>query len=357
MTMINVTYMFLHLLSLGHAWVASNFLMTGPKAFLTYATSVQMGTQRGVEECKHQFAWDRWNCPDSATQLKGLKRATRETSFVHAISSAGVMYTLTRNCSLGDLDNCGCDVSKNGKVGGRGWLWGGCSDNVNFGERISKQYVDAQETGQDSRAAVNLHNNAAGRLLSYALIERAVKATMRRSCRCHGMSESCSVQTCWTQLSDFREIGNYLKIKYNQAKKLDVDQKRMRAGNSADNRGVILDAFGSIAQTELIYLEDSPDFCAKNLSSGLYGTEGRECVQHREDSSQREQRSCRRLCQECGLRVKEMRSEIVSSCNCKFHWCCAVNCDDCSEVMVKHVCARREDDDGHSFKRKHHGPK
>lgn len=46
-------------------------------------------------------------------------------------------------------------------------MWGGCSDNVDFGERISKQYVDAQETGQDSRAAVNLHNNAAGRLVSY----------------------------------------------------------------------------------------------------------------------------------------------------------------------------------------------
>ena len=52
-------------------------------------------------------------------------------------------------------------------AGGRGWLWGGCSDNVDFGEKISKQYVDAQETGQDSRAAVNLHNNEAGRLVSY----------------------------------------------------------------------------------------------------------------------------------------------------------------------------------------------
>lgn len=51
-------------------------------------------------------------------------------------------------------------------AGGRGWLWGGCSDNIDFGEKISKQYVDAQETGQDSRAAVNLHNNEAGRLVS-----------------------------------------------------------------------------------------------------------------------------------------------------------------------------------------------
>lgn len=43
--------------------------------------------------------------------------ATSETSFVHAISAAGVMYTLTRNCSLGDLDNCGCDGSRNGQIG------------------------------------------------------------------------------------------------------------------------------------------------------------------------------------------------------------------------------------------------
>lgn len=47
--------------------------------------------------------------------------------------------------------------------GGHGWLWGGCSDNVGFGEAISKQFVDALETGQDARAAMNLHNNEAGR--------------------------------------------------------------------------------------------------------------------------------------------------------------------------------------------------
>ncbi|KAM6923478.1 protein Wnt-8a-like [Xenentodon cancila] len=329
--------------------VDSNFLMTGPRAHLTYARSVQMGTRSGIEECKHQFAWDRWNCPDSATQLKGLRLATRETSFVHAISAAGVMYTLTRNCSLGDLENCGCDVPNNGKTGGRGWLWGGCSDNVDFGEKISKLYVDSQETGQDSRAAVNLHNNAAGR--------QAVRATMKRVCRCHGMSESCSVQTCWTQLSAFREIGNYLKIKYSQAQKLDIDKKRMRAGNSADNRAAILDAFGNIAHTELIYLEDSPDYCRRNTSLGLHGTEGRECLQPGEGLGQWERRSCRRLCHECSLKVEERRTEVVSSCNCKFHWCCKVNCENCSQVIVKHMCAKRDGGDGHGVRRKNRGPK
>lgn len=54
-------------------------------------------------------------------------------------------------------------------VGGQGWLWGGCSDNVGFGEAISKQFVDALETGQDARAAMNLHNNEAGRKVSPSL--------------------------------------------------------------------------------------------------------------------------------------------------------------------------------------------
>lgn len=44
------------------------------QAHLTYARSVEMGVQNGLEECKHQFAWDKWNCPDTSTQLRGLRR-------------------------------------------------------------------------------------------------------------------------------------------------------------------------------------------------------------------------------------------------------------------------------------------
>lgn len=39
---------------------------------------------------------------------------------------------------------------------------------MGFGEAISKQFVDALETGQDARAAMNLHNNEAGRKVSSA---------------------------------------------------------------------------------------------------------------------------------------------------------------------------------------------
>nr|XP_033783371.1 protein Wnt-8a isoform X2 [Geotrypetes seraphini] len=253
---------------------------------------------------------------------------------MHAVSSAGVMHTLTRNCSMGDFDNCGCDDSRNGRVGGRGWVWGGCSDNVEFGERISKLFVDALETGHDARALMNLHNNEAGRL--------AVKATMKRTCKCHGVSGSCNIQTCWLQLAEFREIGNYLKIKHDQAQKLEMEKRRMRAGNSADNRGAIAETFTSVAATELIFLEDSPDYCVKNVSLGIQGTEGRECLQSGKNLSQWEKRSCKRLCTECGLKVEEKRIEIVSNCNCRFQWCCKVKCEQCKQVVTKYCCAKRE---------------
>lgn len=37
---------------------------------------------------------------------------------------------------------------------------------MEFGERISKLFVDALETGHDTRALINLHNNEVGRLVS-----------------------------------------------------------------------------------------------------------------------------------------------------------------------------------------------
>ncbi|EGW06698.1 protein Wnt-8a isoform X1 [Cricetulus griseus] len=146
----------------------NNFLVTGPKAYLTYTTSVALGTQTGMEECKFQFAWGGWNCPEHAFQFSTHNRvggATRESSFIHAIRSAGVVYIITKNCSMGDFENCGCDGSKNGKAGGHGWIWGGCSDNIEFGEQISRVFVDSLERGKDARALVNLHNSRAGRLV------------------------------------------------------------------------------------------------------------------------------------------------------------------------------------------------
>ncbi len=45
---------------------------------------------------------------------------------------------------------------------------------------------------------------------------------MRRLCKCHGVSGSCATQTCWRQISDFREVGNHLKKMYRQALRINL---------------------------------------------------------------------------------------------------------------------------------------
>lgn len=40
-----------------------------------------------------------------------LKDGTREAAFVHAISAAGVAHRITKDCTRGLIEKCGCDMS------------------------------------------------------------------------------------------------------------------------------------------------------------------------------------------------------------------------------------------------------
>jgi hypothetical protein len=96
---------------------------------------------------------------------RGVRRqTTRETAFVHAIMSAGITHTLTKNCSSGDFPDCVCDNRLTRRQ--LGWEWGGCSDNFHFGSQVAKQFLDTVESGADSKSLANLHNNEAGRIVS-----------------------------------------------------------------------------------------------------------------------------------------------------------------------------------------------
>merc|ERR1719361_2904397 len=112
-----------------------------------------------------------------------VSSGTRESAFVHAISSAGVAHALTRACSSGKLENCGCDRSLRG-ISPEGFQWSGCSDNVDFGITFSRNFVDARDRRKSrknpnkAQPFMNLHNNEAGR----KLLERNMKV----DCKCHG---------------------------------------------------------------------------------------------------------------------------------------------------------------------------
>ena len=43
---------------------------------------------------------------------------------------------------------------------------------------------------------------------------QVLSSLMKMKCRCHGVSGSCGVKTCWRAIPSFREVGDQLKAKY-----------------------------------------------------------------------------------------------------------------------------------------------
>ena len=77
------------------------------------------------------------------------------------------MYAVTRACAKGELLKCGCDrrVRRRHPTDGT-FEWGGCSDNIRYGARFSKEFVDSNELKYSAAGLMNLWNNGAGRKVS-----------------------------------------------------------------------------------------------------------------------------------------------------------------------------------------------
>ncbi len=73
------------------------------------------------------------------------------------------MHAVTKACAKGDLRICGCDQSIRSRETKGQFLWGGCSHNVKFGEKFSREFVDSKESGTIEDGMMNLWNNGAGR--------------------------------------------------------------------------------------------------------------------------------------------------------------------------------------------------
>ena len=88
---------------------------------------------------------------------------------------------------------------------------------------------------------------------------------------------------------------------------------------------------------DLVFLEDSPDYCVPNSNTGSLGTTGRVCNRTIPGHG-----SCGVLC--CGRGFNTIQIEEEYKCACKFHWCCSVKCKTCRRTVDKHMCKSPEDD-------------
>lgn len=212
------------------------------------------------------------------------------------------------------------------------WKWGGCSHNMDFGVQFSELFLDSREKAGDIQSKINLHNNNAGR--------KAVSNNMQIRCKCHGMSGSCQLKTCWKSAPDFRIVGKVLKQNFRRA--VLVDQSNMgngqplvilkkRPNKRAHSKNVrpprrTSDDSGfkkeRKLQSTLFYYQRSPNFCDKDISSDIPGTVGRKCNRTSNSND-----GCAAMC--CGRGYNLVREKRIERCYCKFHWCCYVECQDC----------------------------
>ncbi|CAH1365022.1 protein Wnt-5b-like [Tenebrio molitor] len=294
--------------------------------YMDHMNAVAIGARQALSECKHQFQNRRWNCSilnDVNVFGPVITIASRESAFAHALASAGVSYAVSRACRDGQLSSCGCSRMGRPKDLRKDWVWGGCGDNLEYGYKFTQNFVDVREkerkfkrgSKEQGRNLMNLHNNEAGR--------RAVIKRSKVTCKCHGVSGSCSLITCWQQLATFREIGNFLRDKYDGATEVRVNRRgRLQL---RDTRFRLPTAY------DLVYMEDSPNYCVRDERLGSLGTQSRVCNRTSQDLD-----GCNLLC--CGRGYNTLKSTIKERCHCKFKWCCQVECKTCVRSVDVHTC-------------------
>lgn len=91
-----------------------------------------------------------------------------------------------------------------------------------------------------------------------------VMSSVKTHCKCHGMSGSCNVKTCWRGLPNkFLEVGIKLLKLYNKTSvKLEIIQ-------------IIQSGLPKHSDNSLVYITDSSDYCDYDPRIGSFGTVGR----------------------------------------------------------------------------------
>uniref|UniRef100_A0A915DAI4 Protein Wnt n=1 Tax=Ditylenchus dipsaci TaxID=166011 RepID=A0A915DAI4_9BILA len=251
------------------------------------------GLLDAMELCREEMRFQVWDCSQPGTVLNTptlLRFGTRESAYLWLCQQL-VWHGEWRK-----------PVLKVGKAGGQAssgdWEWSGCSYGVQYGVITSRKLLTRTGNGKSQLKKLEKHNLKTGRL--------AVKKTLISSCKCHGVSGSCQQRTCWKKTSDMGSIAKHLTEKYRRARHL-------------------LSDFQKLKSSDLVFTESSPDSCSQ-LQYEVHQKRSlpRICNWRNETHSDG---SCNNLC--CGQGYTVSHEVVSYKCDCKFIWCCKLECNDC----------------------------
>ena len=154
---------------------------------------------------------------------------------------------------------------------------------------------------------------------------------MNATCKCHGVSGSCTVKTCWKQLTPFRVLGSLLKEKFLHSQKVVISENEATGKSYLVRRRQVKSGKAFSENTarpkagDLVYIDRSPNFCRKTRYSP--GTAGRTCDKDK---------TCDIMC--CGRGYNVQTHVFPKACNCKVIWCCYVKCQKCVATEELYTC-------------------
>ncbi|XP_063605881.1 protein Wnt-9a-like [Penaeus indicus] len=213
-----------------------------------------------VVHCQRVMQYERWNCSLGHSRLMMVKKVYRETALLQGLSAAALTHVVARACASGRLTRCSCDESTVTRTENmRVWRWGGCGDNLAYGTRFARRLFvgrtkkrkktkngKSSRRSRDFKSRIDAHNAFAGM--------KVVQEATNSACKCHGVSGSCAMKTCWPQLPSFTHSARAVKTLYDNAVLADaineVTGKRKRKRNRS-RREVVRSFIGNESPSEI----------------------------------------------------------------------------------------------------------
>ena len=137
-------------------------------------------------------------------------------------------------------------------------------------------------------------------------------------CRCHGVSGTCTAQTCYSRVISVEEVGEIVFQHYGGAIEVEENsQKIIVPVNSNSDRP---------SDDDIIFSERSPDFCVANNKTGTVGVAHRKC-----DPNSNNRNPCSTICCNYGhYKITKVTPEY----ECRFIFCCRLECSNTRNVTV-----------------------